>query len=72
MKFSLQNLSVKRKLTSVIMLTSSVALLAACGAFVGYELLTYRKTMVQELSTLAEITGRNCAAAVDLDRDCSS
>ena len=68
MMFSLKNLSIKRKLTSVIMLTSCAALLAACGAFVGYELLTYRKTMVQELSTLAEITGRNCAAAVDLDR----
>src|SRR5207248_2642407 len=31
-------------------------------------LFTYRTTMVQELSTLAQITGRNSAAAVDLDR----
>ncbi len=36
----LENLSLKHKLTAVIMLTSCLALLAACAAFVAYELST--------------------------------
>ena len=37
-----QNLSLKGKMTAIIMLTSCIALLLACAAFVGYELFTSR------------------------------
>ncbi len=65
---ALQNLSIKSKLTAVIMLTSGVALLAACVGFVAYELFTYRKNMVTELSTLAEVIAKNCSASLDFER----
>jgi len=63
-----RNLSIKRKITSVVMLTSCIALLLACAAFVGYELLTFRATMVSEMSALAGITGKNCEVPVSFDR----
>jgi PAS domain S-box-containing protein len=59
--------SIKRKLTLIIMLTSSAALLIACTAFVTYELVTFRGAMVRELSTLAEIIGANSTAALAFD-----
>src|SRR6266478_6238218 len=62
------NISIKSKLTAIIMLTSCIALLLACAAFVTHELFTFRNNLVQELSTLAEITGKNCAAAVSFNR----
>ena len=58
-----RDLSIKRKLTLVIMLTSTAALLLACGAFVAYELLTFRDVMTQELETLAGIISENSTAA---------
>src|ERR1051325_11905268 len=64
---SLKNLSIKSKLITIIMLTSCVALLAACAGFVAYELFTYRKNMVLELSTLAEVIGQNCIVSVDFN-----
>jgi signal transduction histidine kinase len=60
----LRDASIQRKLTVIIMLTSSVALLLACGAFVTYDLITFRGELVRELSTLAEIIGTNSTAAL--------
>ncbi len=64
---SFKNRSIQSKLTWIIMLTSCIALLLACAAFITYELFTFRNNLVQELSTLADITGKNCAAAVSLN-----
>lgn len=60
----LNHLSIKSKLTAIIMLTTCLALVAACAAFVAYELFTYRARLVRELSTLADITAKNCAPAL--------
>ena len=57
----LQNLSIKNKMTAVIMLTSCVALIVAAVAFVAYELFTFRSAMVVEISTFAEMTATNCS-----------
>jgi len=65
---SFRNLSIKKKITSVVMLTSCIALLLACAAFVGYELLTFRATIISEMSTLAKITSKNCEVPVSFDR----
>ena len=65
---ALKNLSIKSKLTTIIMLTSCVALLAACMGFVAYELFTYRKNMVTEYSTLADVMGQNCVASLEFNR----
>jgi len=61
----LQNTSIRRKQTLIIMLTSSVVLLLACAAFTIYEVITFRKDIVQQLSSLAEIVGNNTSAALD-------
>jgi len=59
-----RDLSIRRKLTLIIMLTSSVALLLACAAFVSYDLYTFRRAKVHDLTTLAEIIGSNSTAAL--------
>jgi signal transduction histidine kinase len=64
----LRHLSIKGKITAVAMLTSGVALLAACGVLVAYEVIEFRKTLVMDMSTLAEITGKNCVVPTSLDR----
>lgn len=55
---------IKRKLTIIIMLTSSAALLLACVSFLTYELILFRGEMTRELSSLAEIIGANSTAAL--------
>ena len=59
--------SITRKQTLVIMLTSCLSLLLACGGFVAYEIITFRGTMVENLSTLADIVANNSATAVDFN-----
>src|ERR1051325_2233441 len=61
-------LSIKSKMTAIIMLTSCLALIAACLVLIGYELVSYRKIMVRQLSMLAEITGKNCAGFILADK----
>src|SRR5687768_16603559 len=58
--------SIKSKQVVILMLTSGVALLLACAGFVGYEVITFRARVVQNLSTLACILANNNAAAVQL------
>ncbi|WP_160164585.1 ATP-binding protein [Pedosphaera parvula] len=53
----LRNLSIKWKLTLIIMAASTVALLLISAAFVTYELITYKKAMVQNVKTTASILG---------------
>jgi signal transduction histidine kinase/DNA-binding response OmpR family regulator len=60
----LLHLSIRRKLTLIMMMTSVVALLLACGAFVVFEQVTYRKTMARDLSLLADVIGANSTAAL--------
>jgi two-component system, sensor histidine kinase and response regulator len=58
---------IKRKLISIIMVTSTVALLLACGAFVAFDTFTFRKSQMREASLLADIIGRNCTAAISFN-----
>ncbi len=62
--YTFRDLSIKWKLTWIILGTSTAALLLACAAFVGYELSTFRDRMVQEISTLAGVIGENSKAAL--------
>jgi two-component system, NtrC family, sensor kinase len=61
----LQNMSIRRKQTLIVTLTSSVVLLLACAAFVAYDTVTFRRELVESVSVLAEAIGNNCAAAID-------
>ncbi|MCK4305195.1 MAG: response regulator [Candidatus Eisenbacteria sp.] len=64
---SFVDLCIRRKLSLIIMLTSSVALLLASVAFFSYEVVTYRKHLANRISTLADIIGANSTAALTFD-----
>jgi signal transduction histidine kinase len=59
--------SIARKLTTMNMLVSGAALLLACAAFVAYDLVTFRQTMVHNLSIQAQIAGANSVSALVFD-----
>jgi signal transduction histidine kinase/DNA-binding response OmpR family regulator len=61
---TLFHLKLRHKLSLLTMLTSVAALVLACGAFLGYELYTFRKTMSQDLATLGDVIGDNTTAAL--------
>jgi uncharacterized membrane protein affecting hemolysin expression len=61
---SLRDIPIKRKLTIITMLTSGVALLLACIAFVTYEQVSYRRTMATELSVLTDMFDDNVTAGL--------
>ena len=56
----IRDMPIKQKLTSIILLTSCVVLVMTCGAFLTYELLTFRQSLEQHLSTLGKMTADNC------------
>jgi len=62
-----QDISIKRKLTVIIMIASTVALLLVSAGFVTYELVTFRQTMKTDLFTLAEVIGDRSTAALLYD-----
>ena len=59
-----RNFSIQRKLTLIIMATSSVALLLASAVFSTYDHYTFRHATVHDLTTLADIIGSNSTAAL--------
>ena len=61
---NLQNLSIKRKLMLITMLTSSVALVLSSASFLIYDLISFRHLLTQDLMTQAQIIGYNSAAAM--------
>ena len=61
----LQNLSIKRKLTLITMLTSSAALILSALSFLVYDLVSFRHLLIQDLMTQAEIIGYNSAGAME-------
>ena len=61
---NLQNLSIKRKLMLITMLTSSAALVLSSVSFLIYDLISFRHQLSQDLMTQAEISGFNSGAAM--------
>jgi signal transduction histidine kinase/CheY-like chemotaxis protein len=60
-----QNLSIKRKLTLITMLTSSIALILSSVSFLVYDLVSFRHLLIKDLMTQAEISGYNSAGAME-------
>ena len=50
-----RDFSIRRKLTLVTVFVSTLALLVACGAFTGYELVSSRSDTATRLSSIAEV-----------------
>jgi len=59
-----KDLPIQKKLMSVILLISGVVLIVTCGSFFVYEYFLFRKTTIQELSTLGQIISTNSTAAL--------
>jgi signal transduction histidine kinase/CheY-like chemotaxis protein len=59
-----RDISIRRKLTIIVMFTSSVALLIASLAFMVYDTLTFRERMVRDLTVVADGIGINSSAAL--------
>jgi len=57
-------MSINRKLTLIMMVTSAAALLLACVSFVAHDLITFRREMARDLSAMAAVIGDNCTAAL--------
>jgi PAS domain S-box-containing protein len=55
---------ITRKLMTVILLTSGAVLVVTCGTFFIYELVTFRQTMVRNLSTLAQTIAANSTTSL--------
>src|SRR4051812_5715418 len=63
----LRNLSIRQKLTSIALLSSSAALLLAVAAFAVYDVVTFRQQMVDELAMLADGIAINSDAPLSFD-----
>jgi signal transduction histidine kinase/CheY-like chemotaxis protein len=61
---SFRNLSIQRKLASVILAASCLALALACAGFAVYERSSVRASVTSELSALADTLGANTAASL--------
>jgi PAS domain S-box-containing protein len=64
MRLRLRDTPIQRKLTLVILVTSSFALLLMGSALITYELVTFRRSLTTNLGVLARIVGSNSTAAL--------
>jgi len=62
-----RNLPVKHKLRLAIMLTVTSTLLCACAAVLGYDRITARQAIRNNLQVLGEIVGANSTAALSFE-----
>ncbi len=62
-----RDISVKYKITAITLVTSYVVLVLASVVFVGVEWMSNRRTIGQELETIADIIGNNSTAAIVFD-----
>src|SRR5882672_9083224 len=59
-----KNTPIKRKLTTLFLLTSGAVVLLTCASYFAYEYLTFRQTILGQLSTLGEVVAANSTAAL--------
>jgi len=67
LKQSFRNLSIRRKLTIIVLGTSSAALLFACVAFIFYDHYTFTDRMVRDLEVVADGVGAMSGAALNFE-----
>src|SRR5687768_17433758 len=63
----LRNLSIRWKVIHMIMFTMTVALLAACAAFMTYDYVAFRDLQIEDSQTLADMLGTGSTAALTFD-----
>lgn len=67
-----RNLSITRKMTWVIVLTTWIVLFLACVTFVIYEFFSYRSNLVTSMTGIAGVAGNNCISALVFDQPASA
>lgn len=60
----LKNQPIRRKMMTILMVTGGVLVLFTCVVFAVYELITFRQSMMNQLSILGQITAANTTAAL--------
>jgi len=60
----LRDLSIKFKLTAIIMLISGIVLFSSFAAFITTDLVLLRRAMIKNVSTRADLMGTHCTAAL--------
>jgi PAS domain S-box-containing protein len=58
---------IRRKLMTIILLTSGAVLFITCASFFAYEILTFRGATIRQLATLGEVIASNSTAALAFD-----
>ena len=61
---ALRDMPIRRKVTLVLLLSSSTVLVAAFGATFVFEIATFRQNFTRDLGVLSEIIANNCNASV--------
>ena len=61
------DMTIRRKLMSIIMLACTISLLLVCTAFIMWQWFSLRKSMVRNLSTQAKVIADNCKASVTFE-----
>ena len=61
------NLTIRRKLMSVIMLACTLSLFLVASVFVFWQWFSLRQSMVRTLSTQAKVIADNCKASITFD-----
>ena len=64
---SFRSLTLRQKITALILATSCVVLLLSSAIFVGSQVITYERLAVGELTAMADVIGHNVTAAVLFD-----
>ena len=72
MRQYLRNVSLTRKLTLINLLATAMALVLACALFMACDVLSYRGSMVQDISCYADMVGANSTAAVSFGDETSA
>ena len=62
--YRFRNMSIRAKLTMLVVLTSTIVLFLASGVFIANDIVKTRTAMVEDLTVLADVIGRNSAAAL--------
>jgi PAS domain S-box-containing protein len=62
-----KNLPIKRKMMLVVMVTSITALVVTAASFITYDLVTFRRSMVRNLTAISTIVAENSSRALRLD-----
>jgi two-component sensor histidine kinase len=59
-----RDFTIKKKLLLIIMIISTVVMVVTCTGFIIIETMSFKRSMVIDLSTFAQVIGHNCSASL--------